>query len=122
MHSKMTLQYRNTKGLRFMIDVRLQGERFVMVKIRFSSTRAPALIKRKFNIPYGHDGIIVPFDFNVLETGIKDMMEILFKDASLETFKPEEMVQIIDIIMMHDANVMDINLDVEYDVANNVGA
>nr|CAG28794.1 putative C1 protein [Tomato leaf curl China betasatellite] len=115
----MTIQYTNTKGPKFIIDVRLQGPKFVMVKIQFSSTRAPAMIKRRFNIPYGHNGIIIPFDFNGLETGIRDMMELFYKDACYEQFKQEEMVEMIDLLMMHEANVLDINLDVSFDVSQN---
>ncbi|APW35717.1 betaC1 [Pea leaf distortion betasatellite] len=118
----MTIEYRNNKGLGFIIDVRRQGAKFVMVKIRFSSTRSPALIKRRINIPYGHDGIIIPFDFNGLETGIRDMIETLFKDTAMEEFRVEEMIEMIDLLMMQDANVENINLDVEYDVTNNTSA
>nr|ANC48018.1 C1 protein [Tomato leaf curl betasatellite] len=115
----MTIHYTNTRGLKFIIEVRLQGPKFVMVKVQFFSTRAPAMIKRRFNIPYGHNGIILPFDFNGLETGIRDMIEYLYKDAHYEQFKQEELVEMIDILMMQDANVMDINVDVAFDVTQN---
>ncbi|AGG18219.1 suppressor [Corchorus yellow vein mosaic betasatellite] len=118
----MTIHYTNNKGLRFTIKVHLQGTKFVMVTIDFFSTRAPALIKRRFRIPYGHEGIIPPFDFNGLELGIQGMIDLLYKDATLEKFKEEEMIEMIDILMMQDANVEAINLDVEYDVSRNVSA
>ncbi|AID50185.1 beta C1 protein [Papaya leaf curl China betasatellite [China:Hainan:2014]] len=118
----MTIRYTNNKGLRFKIDVTLQGPKFVMVNIIMFSTRAPALIRKKFSIPYGHDGIIIPFDFNELETGIEAMIDTLYKDATYEQFRTEEMVEMIDILMMHDARVVGINLDVAYDVSNTTSA
>nr|ARE29913.1 C1 [Corchorus yellow vein mosaic betasatellite] len=118
----MTIHYANNKGLRFTIKVRLQGAKFVMVNVDFFSTRAPALIKRRFRIPYGHEGIIQPFDFNGLELGIQGMIDLLYKDGTLEKFKEEEMIEMIDILMMQEANVEAINLDVNYDVSRNVTA
>nr|WMV94288.1 putative C1 protein [Rhynchosia yellow mosaic betasatellite] len=118
----MMIPYTNIKGLGFIIKVRLQGPKFVMVNVDFFSTRAPALIKKRFRIPYGHDGIIPPFDFNGLELGIQGMIDLLYKDATLEKFKEEEMIEMIDILMMQDANVEAINLDVDFDVSRNVSA
>ncbi|ADO95332.1 C1 protein [Papaya leaf curl betasatellite-Panipat 6 [India:Panipat:Papaya:2008]] len=116
----MTIRYTNSNGLRFIIKVRLHGTKFVMVEIEFFSTRAPALIKRKFKIPYGHDGIIAPFDFNGLEEGIQGMIDLLYKDATYAKVKHEELVEMVDLLMMQEANVENINLDVAYDVSNNV--
>ncbi|AFM77727.1 pathogenesis related protein [French bean leaf curl betasatellite-Kanpur] len=108
----MTIRYTNSKGLRFVIKVGLHGDKYVMVRIDFFSTRAPTLIKRKFTIPYGHDGIIPPFDFNGIEQEIEGMIDLLYKDATYERFKQEEMVEMIDLLMMQEANVENINLDV----------
>ena len=118
--SKMTIRYTNSKGLKFVIQVRLQGQRFVMVRVDFFSTRAPVLLKRRFSIPYGHDGIIPPFDFNGLELGIENMIDMAFKDSTNDEFKEEEMLEMIDILMMQEANVQNINLDVAYDVSHRV--
>ncbi|AFU81117.1 beta C1 protein [Mungbean yellow mosaic India virus associated betasatellite [India: Faizabad: Cow Pea:2012]] len=121
-NSNMTIRYTNKKGLSFIIDVRLRGPNFVLVKIQFFSNRAPALIRRRFSIPYGHDGIIVPFDFNGLEEGIQTTLEVMYKDATYEEFKREEMVEMIDIIMLQEARVRNINLDVNYDDSGNSSA
>ncbi|ACB46961.1 C1 protein [Croton yellow vein mosaic betasatellite[India:Barrackpore2:2008]] len=110
----MTIIYQNETGLKFIIDVKLKSNNSFNVIIQLFSTRSPALIKNKFIIPYGHEGIIAPFDFNNLEEGIKNILAIMYKMASFDEFKQEDMIELIDILMMHEAPVDDIHIDDEY--------
>nr|ABR08358.1 C1 [Croton yellow vein mosaic betasatellite]AUT36484.1 C1 protein [Croton yellow vein mosaic betasatellite] len=113
----MTIKYQNEKGLKFIIDVRLKSNNSFNVIIELFSTRSPVLVKNKFIIPYVHEGIIPPFDFNILEEGIKDILDIMYKMSSFDEFKQEDMTELIDILMMHEAPVNDIHIEDEYDVS-----
>nr|ABB69058.1 C1 protein [Tomato leaf curl China betasatellite]ABJ99723.1 C1 protein [Tomato leaf curl China betasatellite]ADB43284.1 C1 protein [Tomato leaf curl China betasatellite]ADB43285.1 C1 protein [Tomato leaf curl China betasatellite]ADB43286.1 C1 protein [Tomato leaf curl China betasatellite] len=115
----MTIKYNNTKGLEFIIDVKLEEDSSFLVQIELSSTRSPALAKKKFMIPYRHQGIIPPIDFNSLEEGIKHCLKIMYKESTVWEFKQEDMVQVIDILMMEEAPVEDIDVGDEYDVFMN---
>nr|ADB43312.1 C1 protein [Tomato leaf curl China betasatellite] len=115
----MTIKYKNTKGLEFIIDVKLEEDSSFLVQIELSSTRSPALAKKKFMIPYRHQGIIPPIDFNSLEEGIKHCLKIMYKESTVWEFKQEDMVQVIDILMMEEAPVEDIDVRDEYDVFMN---
>nr|QIJ32622.1 C1 protein [Tomato leaf curl China betasatellite] len=115
----MTIKYNNTKGLEFIIDVKLEEDSSLLVQIKLSSTRSPALAKKKFMIPYRHQGIIPPIDFNSLEEGIKHCLKIMYKESTVWEFKQEDMVQVIDILMMEEAPVEDIDVRDEYDVFMN---
>nr|ADB43291.1 C1 protein [Tomato leaf curl China betasatellite] len=112
----MTIKYNNTKGLEFIIDVKLEEDSSFLVQIELSSTRSPALAKKKFMIPYRHQGIIPPIDFNSLEEGIKHCLKIMYKESTVWEFKQEDMVHVIDILMMEEAPVEDIDVGDEYDV------
>ncbi|ANS14380.1 c1 [Papaya leaf curl betasatellite] len=118
----MTIKYMNQKGLVFIIDVRLRGDESIIVHIKLSSTRSPVLVKKKFTIPYGHDGIIPPFDFNSLEEGIKNILALMYREASFDEFKQEDMTEVVDILMMQEAPVVDIRIVDDYDVCTNVCA
>nr|SCA59512.1 betaC1 protein [Papaya leaf curl betasatellite] len=118
----MTIKYVNQKGLVFIINVTLRGDESIKVYIQLTSTRSPALVKKKFMLPYKHDGIIPPFDFNNLEEGIKNILAIMYRDSSFDEFKQEDMTEIIDILMMHEAPVFDIKIFDEYGVCTNVSA
>nr|ADB43319.1 C1 protein [Tomato leaf curl China betasatellite] len=115
----MTITYNNRKGMEFIIDVKLQEDTSFLVQIELTSTKSPALTKKKFMIPYRHQGIIPPIDFNSLEEGIKHCLKIMYKESTIWEFKQEDMVQIIDILMMEEAPVEDIDVGDEYDVFMN---
>nr|ALF39544.1 C1 protein [Tomato yellow leaf curl Vietnam betasatellite]ALF39545.1 C1 protein [Tomato yellow leaf curl Vietnam betasatellite] len=115
----MTIKYNNKKGMEFIIDVRLNEDSSILVLIELISTKSPALAKKKFMIPYRHSGIIPPFNFNSLEEGIKDLLDIMYKESTIREFKQEQMIETVDILMMHEAPVDDINLEDEYDVFMN---
>ncbi|ABG26123.1 C1 protein [Erectites yellow mosaic betasatellite] len=115
----MTIRYNNTKGMRFTIDVKLKEDSSILVLIELTSTKSPALAKKKFMIPYRHSGIIPPFNFNSLEEGIRNLLDIMYKESNIAEFKQEDMVECIDILMMQEAPVDDINLQDEYDVIMN---
>nr|WIF26956.1 C1 protein [Tomato yellow leaf curl China betasatellite] len=115
----MTIKYNNKKGLEFKIDVKLEEDTSFIVHVELSSTRSPALAKKKFIIPYTHEGIIPPVDFNSLEEGIKHCLKIMYKESTIWEFRQEDMVQVIDIIMMEEAPVEDIHVGDEYDVSIN---
>nr|ADB43321.1 C1 protein [Tomato leaf curl China betasatellite] len=115
----MTIKYNNMKGLEFLIDVKLQEDTSILVQIELSSTKSPALAKKKFMIPYRHNGIIPPLDFNSLEEGIQHYLKIMYKESTIREFRQEDMVQVIDILMMDEAPVEDIDVGDEYDVVTN---
>nr|BAC55600.1 C1 [Tomato leaf curl deltasatellite] len=116
----MTISYSNNKGISFIIQVRLSSEIQITVELEMFSTRSPALVKHKFSIPYGHNGIIPPFNFNALEEGIKNLLRIMYKDSSIEEIKAEDMVEIMDMMMQQEAPVIDIQVNDEYRVYKHV--
>nr|ADG01895.1 BetaC1 [Tomato leaf curl Bangalore virus DNA beta] len=116
----MTIKYVNRNGLVFIINVRLKGDDSIKVHIQLTSTRSPALVKRKFVIPYGHNGLILPFDFNNLEEGIRNILTIMYRDTTFDEFKHEDMTELIDMLIMTEAPVVDIQVFDEYDVCTNV--
>nr|AGH33885.1 C1 protein [Tomato leaf curl China betasatellite] len=115
----MTIRYKNMKGLEFLIDVKLQEDTSILVQIELRSTQSPALAKMKFMIPYRHDGIIPPFDFNSLEEGIKQCLKIMYKESTIGEFRQEDMLQVIDILMMESPRVEDVDVGDEYDAFTN---
>nr|ACT35642.1 C1 protein [Chili leaf curl betasatellite]QJX57152.1 BetaC1 [Chili leaf curl betasatellite]WLD18042.1 beta C1 protein [Chili leaf curl betasatellite] len=117
---QMTLKYNNEKGMAFTINVKINEDNSLLVRVDLCSTRSPALAKKTFMIPYGHDGIIPPFDFNNLEDGIHNILKIMYRDSDIGEFRQEDMVESIDILMMHEAPVVDIRIGDEYDVSTNV--
>nr|QBC16411.1 beta C1 protein [Tomato leaf curl Pakistan betasatellite] len=119
-HNKMTIKYNNQKGMKFIIDVRLKEDNSILVQIQLFSTGSPALTTKKFMIPYGHDGVIPPFDFNALEEGIHNMLARMYKESTIWEFKQEDMVEGIDMLMMEEAPLVDIRIGDEYDVCTNV--
>nr|SIP63028.1 betaC1 protein [Croton yellow vein mosaic betasatellite]SIP63029.1 betaC1 protein [Croton yellow vein mosaic betasatellite] len=118
----MTIIYQNETGLKFIIDVRLKSNNSFHVIIQLFSTRSPVLVKNKFIIPYGHEGIIPPFNFSNLEEGIKNIFATLYLIAPFDEFREEDMTEIIDILMIHEAPVNDIHIDDEYVVSKYVNA
>nr|AIY67793.1 beta-satellite pathogenicity beta C1 protein [Croton yellow vein mosaic betasatellite] len=118
----MTIIYQNEMGLKFIIDVKLKSNNSFNVIIQLFSTRSPVLVKNKFIIPYGHEGIIPPFDFNNLEEGIRNILSIMYRMASFDEFKEEDMTEIIDILIIHEAPVNDIHIEDEYVVSKYVNA
>ncbi|AWC14994.1 betaC1 protein [Codiaeum leaf curl betasatellite] len=112
----MTIKYNNQKGMKFIIDVRLKTDNSILVQIQLFSTGSPSLTTKKFMIPYGHSGIIPPFNFNNLEEGIQNMLALMYKESTIGEFKQEDMVEGIDMLMMEEAPVIDINVMDAYDV------
>nr|SCA59505.1 betaC1 protein [Croton yellow vein mosaic betasatellite]SCA59506.1 betaC1 protein [Croton yellow vein mosaic betasatellite] len=116
----MTIIYQNETGLKFIIDVKLKSNNSFNVIIKLFSTRSPALVKNKFVIPYEHEGIIPPFNFSGLEEGIRNILAIMYRMASFDEFKEEDMTEVIDILMIHEAPVNDIHIEDEYIVSKYV--
>ncbi|AHB33494.1 beta C1 [Hedyotis yellow mosaic betasatellite] len=114
----MTIKYKNNYGLSFIINVLLRSEREVSVEIDLFSTKTPFLHKQKYRIPYGHQGIIPPFDFNNLEEGIRDLLDLMYQESPPQEFKHEDMVEAIDILMMTEARVIDISLDEKFTISS----
>nr|WMV94297.1 putative C1 protein [Digera arvensis yellow vein betasatellite] len=106
----MPIKYNTRKGMKFIIDVRLQEDNSILVEIQLFSIGFPALTTKKFKIPYGHSGIIPPFNFNNLEEGIPNMLALMYKESTIGEFKQEDMVEGIDMLMMEEAPVIDINV------------
>nr|UWQ56647.1 C1 [Tomato leaf curl Bangladesh betasatellite] len=116
----MTIKYTNEKGMVFTINVKINEDNSVFARIDLCSKRSPALAKKTLMIPYGHDGIIPPFDFNNLEEGIHNILKVMYRDSHVGEFRQEDMVEAIDIMMMHEAPLVDIRIGDEYDVCTNV--
>nr|UYO78201.1 C1 [Tomato leaf curl Bangladesh betasatellite] len=116
----MTITYDNEKGMVFTINVKISEDNSVIVRIDLCSTKTPALAEKTFMIPYGHDGITTPFDFNNLEEGIKNILQVMYKDSHIGEFRQEDMVENIDLLMMEEAPLVDIRIGDEYDVCMNV--
>ncbi|AYN61547.1 C1 [Betasatellite solanikarnatakaense] len=116
----MTITYDNEKGMVFTINVKISEDNSILVQIDLCSTRTPALAKKTFMIPYGHNGIIPPFDFNNLEEGIQNILKIMYRDSNIGDFRQEDMVEAIDIMIMQEAPLVDIRIGDEYDVYTNV--
>ncbi|QEF51049.1 c1 [Tomato leaf curl Bangladesh betasatellite] len=117
---KMTIKYDNAKGMVFTINVKINEDNSILVRIDLCSTRTPALAKKTFMIPYGHDGIIPPFNFNTLEEGIHNILKVMYQDSHIGEFRQEDMVETIDLLMMEEAPLVDIRIGDEYDVCMNV--
>nr|APR74600.1 betaC1 [Tomato leaf curl betasatellite] len=115
----MTIKYKNKRGMEFIINVRLKEDTSIIVDIKVFSTGFPVLATKQFMIPYGHSGIIPPFNFNALEEGIRNIIDLMYKESTIQEFKQEDMVQTIDLLMMHEAPVVDIDVMDEYDVCTN---
>nr|UYO78188.1 C1 [Papaya leaf curl betasatellite] len=118
----MTIKYVNSKGLVFIINVTLRGDESIKVYIPLTSTRSPALVKKKFMLPYKHEVIIPPFKFHNLEEVIRNLKAIMYRDSSFDEFKQEDMTEKIEILMMQEAPVFDIQIFDEYGVCTNVFA
>nr|QCE30486.1 C1 protein [Synedrella yellow vein betasatellite] len=116
----MTIKYNNKKGMEFIADVKLMKEDKISVQIQVFSTQSASLAKKTFMIPCGHAGIIPPFDFNSLEEGLTNIIKIMYKETTDRKFKKEDMIEIVDILMMQEAPVIDINVSDEYEVYSNV--
>nr|AGH33883.1 C1 protein [Tomato leaf curl China betasatellite] len=112
----MTIEYNNHKGLEFIIDVKLQEDSTILVQIELASTRSCSPLPSHFMIPYRHNGMIPPLDFNSLEEGIGHCLKIMYKESIIWEFRQEDMVQVVDILMMEEAPVEDIDVGHEYDV------
>nr|QBO66597.1 pathogenicity determinant protein [Tomato leaf curl betasatellite] len=117
---QMTIKYNNDKGMVFTVDVNINEDNSVLVRIELCSTGSPALAKKTFMISYGHDGIILPFEFNNLEEGVHNILKTMYRDCHVGHFRQEDMVEAIDIVMMHEAPLVDIRVGDEYDVCTNV--
>ncbi|ANV28028.1 betaC1 protein [Betasatellite solanisecundi] len=115
----MTIKYNNKRGMEFTIDVKSKKDNSILVQIELFSTKSPTLARRPFMIPYGHDGIIPPFDFNALEEGIRVMKDLMYKNSDIKEFEQEDMVETIDLLMMEEAPLVDIYVRDEYDVCTN---
>ncbi|AHE80676.1 beta C1 protein [Tomato leaf curl Java betasatellite] len=116
----MTISYRNNQGMVFIINVRIKSEMQLADEVEMLSTRSPAVVKHKFSIPYGHNGIMPPFNFNALEEGIKNLLRIRYRDSTIEEFKSEGRVEIIDMMMQQEAPVIDIQVNDEYHMYKSV--
>nr|WEI47423.1 Beta C1 protein [Tomato leaf curl betasatellite] len=116
----MTIKYNNKGGMEFTIDVKINEDNSILVRIELFSTHSPVLAKKTFMIPYGHEGIIPPFDFNALEESIHNMLQIMYKDSDIGEFRQEDMVETIDLLMMEGAPLVDIRIGDEYDVCTKV--
>nr|ANZ52521.1 C1 protein [Tomato leaf curl Joydebpur virus] len=112
----MTIKYHNSNGLEFTVNVKLTNDNSIMVHVDLTSTRSPALAKAKFRIPYAHHGIIPPFDFNDLEEGIGNLLKLMYKDSTIREFRREDMGESIDILMMSEAQAVDMVVIGEWDM------
>ncbi|BAF64266.1 putative betaC1 protein [Honeysuckle yellow vein mosaic disease associated satellite DNA beta-[Nara]] len=95
----MTITYNNGKGIKFVIDVRLH--QILRVIVQVYSTNQPVLTGFRCDIPYIYVHMVPPFDFNGTEELIKDTLELMYDGSDISNFKQEEMIDSIDMVMMH---------------------
>ncbi|UUA80655.1 C1 [Fenugreek leaf curl betasatellite] len=117
----MTILLTTRGGMVITIDIKIARpfSSFVGMYVLLKQ-QPPALVKKTFMIPYGHDGIIPPFDFNNLEEGIHNILKVIYRDSHVGEFRQEDMVEAIDIMIMQEAPLVDIRIGDEYDVCTNV--
>ncbi|BAF75929.1 betaC1 protein [Tomato yellow dwarf disease associated satellite DNA beta-[Kochi]] len=95
----MTITYNNGKGIKFIVDVRLH--QLLKVIVQVYSTNKPVLTGFKCHIPYTYVQMVPPFDFNGAEELIRETLELMYEDSDISNFKQEEMIDSIDMVMMH---------------------
>ncbi|ACP40518.1 C1 [Emilia yellow vein betasatellite] len=94
----MTITYKNTKGVKFIIDVRLCPR--LNVQVTMISTKEPILSKATYTLPYNHNEIEEPFDFNGTEEAIRNTIQVMVHDIPFNDIKSEDILDSIDITMM----------------------
>nr|AGO64143.1 beta C1 protein [Honeysuckle yellow vein mosaic betasatellite]APC93974.1 beta C1 protein [Tomato leaf curl betasatellite] len=112
----MTIVYNNGNGIKFIIDVRLQ--QFIRVQVQVYSTNQPVLTGIRCNIPYTYVQMVPPFDFNGTEELVRDTLELMYDDSDISNFKQEEMIDSIDMVMMHWLSDMGVDTVDRYVVRN----
>ncbi|BAF49382.1 C1 protein [Honeysuckle yellow vein beta-[Japan:Masuda:2003]] len=95
----MTITYNNGRGIKFIIDVR--PHQVIRVIVQVYSTNQPVLTGFKCDIPYTYVQMVPPFDFNGVEELIRDTLELMYDMSGISNFKQEEMIDSIDMVMMH---------------------
>nr|AIO11235.1 beta C1 protein [Andrographis yellow vein leaf curl betasatellite] len=118
----MTITYKDQGGMEFIIDVMSRGDNSIIVRIELISTRSPVLLRAKTRIPYSHTGVMIPFNFNELEEGIRNTLDLMYQESPIQDFKQEDMVEAIDILLMHEAHVLGLDVDENYVVSGTVTA
>nr|QID21124.1 beta C1 [Tomato leaf curl betasatellite] len=112
----MTIVYNNGNGIKFIIDVRLQ--QFIRVQVQVYSTNQPVLTGIRCNIPYTYVQMVPPFDFNGTEELVRDRKGLMYVNSDISNFKQEEMIETIDILMMHWLSDMGVDTVDLYSVRN----
>ncbi|CBA18271.1 C1 protein [Vernonia yellow vein betasatellite] len=84
----MTIKHTTNKGIKFTIDAKL-NECFKII-VQVTRTNRNIITKHTYTMYYGYGAILVPFDFNGLETQIRNTIEVMFHD--IDHFKPEDMI------------------------------
>ncbi|BAF64265.1 putative betaC1 protein [Honeysuckle yellow vein mosaic disease associated satellite DNA beta] len=110
----MTITYDNGKGIKFIVDVRLH--QIIRVLVKVYSTNQPVLTGFKCDIPYTYAHMVLPFDFNGTEELIRDTLELMYDGSEFSNFKQEEMIDSIDMVMMHSLTHMGVDTVDRYDV------
>ncbi|AEL22995.1 C1 protein [Vernonia yellow vein Fujian betasatellite] len=101
---QMTITHTTNKGIRFVFSLQKKQEHF-LVTVKVINTSSPVLSKHTYKIRYDYQWNAVPFDFNGLETSMKNTIEVLYHDSSYNDFKEENMIDAIDTIMF-DTNMI----------------
>nr|AFA26477.1 beta C1 protein [Cotton leaf curl betasatellite] len=116
----MTIKYTHEKRMVITVDVKIPEDNSILVRNELYSTRWPVKAKKSFMIPYGPEGIITPFDLNNSAEGIHHMLKFMYRVCHVRDFRQEDMVEAIDIMMMHEAPLVGIWIGDEYDVCTTV--
>ncbi|AMK37723.1 beta C1 [Tomato leaf curl Sudan betasatellite] len=116
----MTINYRNSKGVEFKIEVHLITET-VRCIIRVATTREPNMMNRRFIIPYSYDQIIAPFDFNGTEEEIKTALINRYRDTGYSAIREEDIVEIVDMVIAENTGLHGLQIIELYQFRQNFG-
>ncbi|ABG26125.1 C1 protein [Lindernia anagallis yellow vein betasatellite] len=98
----MTIRYQTSKNIHFTIDVHLKNR--VTVTIRLIYTRSPVMTAITYNIPYTAEENIPPPIITSERDGAEDhihhILYAIYDDVDIKDFKPEMMLDAVDIMMM----------------------
>ncbi|BAD23958.1 putative C1 protein [Honeysuckle yellow vein mosaic betasatellite] len=110
----MTITYNNGRGIKFIIDVRLH--QIIRVIVQVYSTNQPVLTGFKCNIPYTYVQMVPPFDFNGGRGAYQGHTGIWYDRSDISNFKQEEMIDSIDMVMMHWLSDMGVDTVEKYSI------
>ncbi|CBX51427.1 beta C1 protein [Ageratum leaf curl Buea betasatellite] len=105
----MTIKYKNNKGVTFVINVYVQGER-INCKIQVTATKEAYMSYTTYQIPYSFEEVIIPFDFNGTEEQIANAIKLIFNELNYRELRHEDIVEAIDMVMAENENIFNMQI------------